>query len=198
MRSAVFALQALPNPCPSIIAYAVMARPRRQQQLRLQIRQRRNYGRLGKTSNSEWNNRLDLCIINSSSAVKKFTHQASESYFASSRPSQILVSTSGEKYHLSSKTILVNSHFHPNHHHLHQPTHPLILTMASNNNATSYGTIQSNKNTLPLYNTTSRTSTGSASTTDALLKKDAKKDAKKEPAKVSAKSLYDCRYILLI
>ena len=67
--------------------------------------------------------------------------------------------------------------------------------MASNNsNNAGYGTMQSEKDKLPLYNTSSRTSTDSTASTDALLQRDSKKGSSdKEKDKVSAKALLNSK-----
>lgn len=79
------------------------------------------------------------------------------------------------------------------------PEHSIILTMSSNNtNNTSYGTMQTEKDKLPLYNTSSRTSTDTTASTDALLQKDSKKGSSdKDKGKVSTKAIFNSEFSCL-
>lgn len=60
--------------------------------------------------------------------------------------------------------------------------------MATSNNKANYGTVHSEKK-LPFYRTSSRNSTDSTRSTDALLNKQPKKEQAKP---VSTKSIYEC------
>lgn len=66
---------------------------------------------------------------------------------------------------------------------------------SSNSNNASYGTMQTEKDKLPLYNTSSRTSTDTTASTDALLQKDSKKGSSdKEKGKVSTKAIINSEF----
>jgi hypothetical protein len=62
--------------------------------------------------------------------------------------------------------------------------------MASNKNTNNYGTTGSEKGKLPFYHVTSRTSTDSTKSTDALLQKEPKKPTEQT---TSAKAIMDCK-----
>ena len=68
--------------------------------------------------------------------------------------------------------------------------------MASNSNSgnsTTYGTVESGKGKLPVASVASRTSTDSATSTDALLQKDPKKGSNSQD-KASTRAIMKCMY----